>query len=70
MAKKESVQDVRDLIQEKLKQEERSLAWLSRKTEIPYATLYTNFVHRLFQVSSENLDKINKVLDTDFTHAE
>lgn len=70
MAKKETAQDVRDLILDKLKQEERSLAWLSRKAEIPYPTLYTNFVHRTFQVSSQNIDKINKVLNTDFTHAE
>ena len=70
MAKKDTAQDVRDLILVKLKQEERSLAWLSRKTKIPYATLYTNFVHRLFQVSSENLNKINEVLNSDFTHAE
>lgn len=67
MAKKETVLDVRDLIIEKLKHEERSLAWLSRKAEIPYGTLYTNFVHRTFQVSQENLNKINIILETDFS---
>jgi hypothetical protein len=67
MAKKETIVDVRDLIEDKLREMERSLAWLSRQTKIPYNTMYSNFRHRLYQVSQENLNKINEVLNTDFT---
>jgi predicted transcriptional regulator len=58
--------DNRDIITEHLKGIERDLAWLQRKTDIPYATLYSCFVQRLFKVSKKNLRKINKALETDF----
>lgn len=58
--------DNRDLILEHLKDVERDLAWLSRKTDIAYGTLYSCFTHRLFKISSDNLKKINGVLGTNF----
>jgi hypothetical protein len=58
--------DVRDLILTHLETEERDLAWLQRKTDIPYATLYSCFIQRLFRVKDENLNKINEVLGTSF----
>lgn len=58
--------DVRDLILTHLETEERDLAWLQRKTLIPYATLYSCFIQKLFKVKDENLDKINDVLGTNF----
>lgn len=58
--------DVRDLILEHIKADERDLAWLQRKTDIPYATLYSCFIQRLFRVKDENLTTINEVLGTNF----
>lgn len=67
MAKKQAeLIDVRDLIVNKLTELERNLHWLHKKTEIPYGTLYSMFTQRLFQVSQDNLDKINTALGTDF----
>lgn len=66
MGKKAEAIDVRDLIVEKLEQLERNLHWLHKKTDIPYGTLYSMFTQRLFQVSEDNLKKINTVLETDF----
>ena len=66
-AKKAVVEtDNRDLILEHLKDIERDLAWLSRKTEIAYGTLYSCFTHRLFKISEDNLNKINTVLGSSF----
>ena len=58
--------NVKDEILLYLEQEERPLAWLSRKTEIPYPTLYSIFIQRIMNLSDKNLAKINRVLDTDF----
>ena len=58
--------DVRDDILKHLDDIERTLAWLSSKTEIPYPTLYSIFKQRTFSLSDRNLGKINHVLDTDF----
>ena len=58
--------NVKDEIILYLEQEERPLAWLSRKTEIPYPTLYSIFIQRIMNLSDKNLATINKVLDTDF----
>jgi len=68
MANKKAVAeaDRRDVIKDYLKEIERDWAWLARKTDIPYATIYSCFVQRLFKVSDENLEKINEVLGTDF----
>jgi hypothetical protein len=58
--------NVKDEILLYLEQEERPLAWLSRKTEIPYPTLYSIFIQRIMNLSDTNLGKINKAMDTDF----
>ena len=58
--------NVKDEILIYLEQEERPLAWLSRKTEIPYPTLYSIFIQRIMNLSDKNLAKINKAMDTDF----
>lgn len=58
--------DVRDAITEHMKLIERNWNWLSGKTDIPYATLYSIFVQRNFNPSPEKVALINKVLGTDF----
>lgn len=63
---KKTKTDIRDVIKEHLESEERSLAWLSRKTEINYNTLYSIMVHKTITLSEENLKKINTALDTEF----
>jgi hypothetical protein len=65
MPKKEKL-DIRDEILNKLKEIDRPLAWLSKKTEIPYPTLYSVFKQRIFNLSDENKQKINKALDTNY----
>lgn len=57
---------VKDDILLYLESEERNLAWLSRKTDIPYGSLYSIFIHRIMVLSDTNLAKINRALDTDF----
>jgi hypothetical protein len=47
--------NVKDEILLYLEQEERPLAWLSRKTEIPYPTLYSIFIQRIMNLSDTNL---------------
>lgn len=49
-----------------LKKEERDYGWLSRKTDIPYPTLYSIFVQGTFKLNQERLNLINIALDTDF----
>jgi hypothetical protein len=61
-------QNVKDLILLELERQERPLAWLSRKTEIKYGTLYGILIHRIIILSNDNLAKINKVLGTDFSN--
>lgn len=58
--------DVRDEILSHLESIERTMAWLSNKTGIAYATLYGCMIQRTFKVSDENLEKINTVLETSF----
>lgn len=58
--------DNRDHILEALKADRRSIQWLSDMTEIPYMTLYSCLSQRNFKVSEKNLEKINKILGTDF----
>jgi|TARA_R110000868_G_scaffold192366_1_gene436771 hypothetical protein len=57
---------VKDEILLYLETEERNLAWLSRKTDIPYGSLYSIFIHRIMVLSDSNLAKINRSLNTDF----
>lgn len=67
MAEKQIIEiDNRDEVLDWLKENERDLAWLSRKTGIAYATLYSIFTQRLFKISEDNLKKINTALQTDF----
>ena len=69
MATKQAT-DVRDEILAHLEEIRRPLAWISDKeknTDIPYASIYSMFVQRTYGVSQENLNKINKFLETEFT---
>lgn len=59
--------DTKTLILEKLKTEERSLKWLSRKTGINYNTLYGIMAYPHLTFSKDKIDKINEVLGTNFT---
>lgn len=60
------ITDVRNKILQHLETEERNLRWLSRKTGIVYATLYSCFIQRTFNLSEESLEKINDALGTEF----
>ena len=51
-----------------LEQEERNMAWLARKTGIPYGSLYSILIHRIMALSDTHLKKINKALGTEFTN--
>jgi predicted transcriptional regulator len=61
-------QNVKDLILLHLEQEERPLAWLARKSGVPYGTLYGILVHKIMNFSDDNLKKVNKAMGTDFTN--
>ena len=56
----------RQVIWDYLKEIERDLGWLAKKTDIPYATLYSIFVQKTFNLNKERLEKINEVLETNF----
>lgn len=58
--------DNRELIANHLKKIERDWGWLSKKTGIPYGTLYYCFVRKQFNISKDKLKKINEVLETKF----
>lgn len=60
------VEDIRDKILEHLKNDDRNLKWVSDKTEIPYSSLYSIFVQRIFNLNQERLDLINALLGTKF----
>ena len=66
MAIKKEISSV-DKILLHLKSDQRTLKWLSLKTEIPYSTLYSIFKHRIVKLSTDKLDKINKTLGTEFS---
>lgn len=66
-SKQTVAQDVREVIMTKMDDEGRQLTWLSDKTGINYNTLYSVLKRRIFDLSQENLNKINEVLQTDFT---
>jgi len=63
MEKKET----KDLILEEINKQERNLAWLNRKTKIPYPTLYSIFIQGIINLSDEKLKIINEVLGTNFS---
>ena len=56
----------RQVIWDYLKEIERDLGWIAKKTDIPYATLYSIFVQKTFNLNKERLEKINEVLETNF----
>lgn len=60
--------NIKDDILVHLQEIERPMTWLSRKTEIPYGTLYAIFIQRIMNLSDKYLVKINKVLGTDFNN--
>lgn len=66
MQKLKAKPDVRDLIMDKMNNEGRVLTWLERATGIPYDTLYACLKKKLFNLSDDNLSKINEALETDF----
>jgi lambda repressor-like predicted transcriptional regulator len=66
MANTKTVEDVRDLIMEKMTKEGRMLTWLSDVSGINYNTLHSCIVRKLFSLSEESLAAINKALNTDF----
>lgn len=66
MSKEVTTIDVRDLILDHLKDDDRSLKWLHDKTKIPYGTLYSCFSEKRFSLNEENLKIINGVLGTSF----
>lgn len=61
-------QNFSQLVNEELKKQERNYRWLSKKTGIPYSTLYSIFVHKIFSASPEKVDLINKALNTNFSN--
>lgn len=65
---KKDNQNAKDQILLFLEKEERNMAWLARKTSIPYGSLYSILVHRIMALSDSHLKKINKALGTDFTN--
>ena len=70
MGTKQAV-DVRDEILEHLEKIQRPLAWITNgNTGIPYSAIYAIFTQRTYGLSKENLKKINKFLETDFTITE
>jgi len=46
--------------------EERDWAWLARKTDIPYGTLYGIFVQNTVELTKERLNLINVACKTNF----
>lgn len=67
MAKEKIAEDVRQIIMNKMDSEGRTLQWLANETDINYNTLHSCIKRLLFSLSQENLEKINKALETDFT---
>ena len=60
MAKTKELTDIRDIILKRMSDEGRSLTWLADKTDISYNTIISCLKKKLFSLSQENLDKINK----------
>lgn len=60
------VEDIREVIMNKMDAEGRTLQWLSDKTTINYNTLHSCIKRKLFSLSLENLEKINEALGTSF----
>lgn len=65
MPVKEKV-DVRDEIKQWLDANERTLGWLSKKTNYSYHTLYSILKLKTVQISDAKLKSINTLLETKF----
>lgn len=61
------IKDTRDIILEWMKAEERTLAWLSKKSGIKYGTLYSIFIQRTYDLNEEKLSQINLSTNQSFT---
>jgi len=61
---KNEYQCIGDLIKEKLKEEERTVTWLSKKTGYTRSNIYKAL--KLEYIHTELLDRISKVLEYDF----
>lgn len=61
-----TIEDVRDKILEHLKEDDRTLKWVSDKTNQPYSSLYAIFIHKTVKLSKGRLDLINNLLGTKF----
>lgn len=61
------ITDIRDEISDHLLEIERSMHWLAKKADIPYGTIYSIFKQKHISLSQLNLDKINAVLETEFS---
>ncbi len=57
------VEDERTVVLQKLEKIERPLSYLSDKTGIPYNTLHSCLVRKLFRISEENTKKIASFFD-------
>lgn len=66
MGKTKELTDIRDIVMKRMKDEGRNLTWLSEKTQISYNTIFSCLRKKLFNLSEENLTKINEALGTDF----
>lgn len=58
--------DIRDMITIHLKSIQRSVAWLSEQTKIPYNTLYFILSRKERTLTDVNKEKINAILKTKF----
>jgi hypothetical protein len=66
MATKAAEKDLRDVIHEHIKNDDRSLLWLSNKTGIPYGTIYSIFKHKIMELTPDRKQAINNVLGTTY----
>ena len=60
--------DFPSLVNSELEKQERNYNWLSKKTGIPYATLYSIFSQKIFKASNEKVQLINNALGTSFSN--
>lgn len=65
MATKKAIDPKQEIINH-LTEQERSYRWLSKKSDIPYGTIYGILIQGTMDLDQERLDKINTALGTDF----
>jgi lambda repressor-like predicted transcriptional regulator len=66
MSKTKSTTDPRDSIMQYIEETGRKLSWLSEQSGISYHRLYGCVKRKIIDLSQEDLDAINEVLNTDF----